>query len=383
MKMLTAFTYELDDVELAVAEIKEQLNLKQNLRKNAVGILSCYAEFVDTGVVDALCRALPFEVVGSTTLGNATNGGCGMLMLSLTVLTDDHLRFATTHTASLLENPQQAMDEAYHAAVARLPGRPSLILAYFPFIQDMGGELLLECLRRATGEVPIYGTVACDHNLDYREAYTLNNGEGFRSSLSMALIYGSISPTFLVASIPKEGIQKQAAVITASCGNLVKTVNNLPVEQYLLTLGLSAGNGFAGISAIPFVLDYSSGTRPAARVIYMLNGEGEAVCGGEMPEGATLAISSLDHDNVIHTAQQMTETILKVGAQSGALLFSCLSRNMALKTRMEAELSIFMQRLAGVPFAVSYSGGECCPIQEEGGGLVNRIHNFTLTACIF
>ena len=47
IKTLTAQTHEIDDVELAVSEILEQLNVGEKLLKNTVGILTCYTEFID------------------------------------------------------------------------------------------------------------------------------------------------------------------------------------------------------------------------------------------------------------------------------------------------------------------------------------------------
>ena len=76
MQAFTASTFEIDDVQAAVAEILEQL--QSRLCQNSVGIISCYAEFIDSGVVEALCNQLPFDVVGITTIANATGAQHGM-----------------------------------------------------------------------------------------------------------------------------------------------------------------------------------------------------------------------------------------------------------------------------------------------------------------
>ena len=52
---LTAFTHEIDDAAEATAEILAQLDLEHNLKQNSVGILTCYSEFVESGVVQNLC----------------------------------------------------------------------------------------------------------------------------------------------------------------------------------------------------------------------------------------------------------------------------------------------------------------------------------------
>ncbi|MDR2738996.1 MAG: hypothetical protein LBB68_04085 [Treponema sp.] len=71
IKVLNACTAEIDDVDLAVSEILEQLDVPGNLRNNSIGIIACYYEFIETGVVAEICKRLPFDVVGCTTLGNA------------------------------------------------------------------------------------------------------------------------------------------------------------------------------------------------------------------------------------------------------------------------------------------------------------------------
>lgn len=55
IKSFTAFTDEIDDAGQAVAEITQQLEEAGALLKNTFGIISCYAEFVESGVVSALC----------------------------------------------------------------------------------------------------------------------------------------------------------------------------------------------------------------------------------------------------------------------------------------------------------------------------------------
>ena len=65
IKTLIAYTTEVDDEDDAVAEILEQLDMGSNLLKHAVGIMTCHLDFMEGGIVKALCKALPFEVAGN------------------------------------------------------------------------------------------------------------------------------------------------------------------------------------------------------------------------------------------------------------------------------------------------------------------------------
>ena len=66
IKNIHAHTFEIDNLDIAVTEILEQLNMKENLLSNSIGIMSCYYEFIESGVVAAICDALPFDVIGMT-----------------------------------------------------------------------------------------------------------------------------------------------------------------------------------------------------------------------------------------------------------------------------------------------------------------------------
>ena len=62
IKTLIAWTAEVDDDKLAVEQIKSQLGLEGGLLRNTVGIVACHYEFVLSGILKAICEALPFDV---------------------------------------------------------------------------------------------------------------------------------------------------------------------------------------------------------------------------------------------------------------------------------------------------------------------------------
>ena len=67
IKALTATTRKIDDAQDAVNEALITLNLENNLLKNSLGIISCFSGFEETGVLKAICNAMPFDCIGSTT----------------------------------------------------------------------------------------------------------------------------------------------------------------------------------------------------------------------------------------------------------------------------------------------------------------------------
>ena len=384
MKMLTAFTYELDDPQLAVEELLEQLQLDQNLEQHSAGLVTCYPEFLENGIVAALAKALPFDLVGCTTLGNATSGNSGTMMLALTVLTGDKLRFSSVCSAPLADDLGGSMAEACKTALAALDGEPVLALVFLPMINDLGGEQMLEPLNAALPGVPLFGTMACSENIGMEYAETIYNGAAAKEALTMLLVSGLEDLHFVVSSIPQDSFQKQRAVITGSQGNLLQTVNDLSFLAYMNTLGLTQGDGIEGLQSIPFLVDYNDGTQPVAKAIYLVTPEGYASCTGVMPEQSTLAIGAIDDRYVLKSAEEVLTGILETGGRNGLLMFPCLSRNMVLGLNALAELELAIDLIGDrLPYHLCYSGGEVCPVPRHSAELVNRFHAFTVVACIF
>ena len=378
MKMLNAWTLELDEPEIAVSEILEQLDLEKNARNNSIGFITCSYDYVESGIVEAVCGALPFDVVGCTTLTNANNEESGTMLFCLTVFTADDCQFTAAVTGSLEKDVDGAISSAVREAAGNLEQDAKIALAFLPMF-GIGGEIMLIALDKALPGVPIFGTVGCDHDTaEYSNTHVIYNGECFRDCLSFLLISGNVNPRFVVTSTSDQNLRKQQAVITSSEGCLLKKVNNMTAKEYFESIGLVSGKGVEGMSSVPFVVDYNDGSQPVARAIYGLNEDGSAVCGGIMPEGGTLSIGRMDVDDIILTAESSVKKLLAGGDTGGIVMFPCLGRNMVLALDPMAEINAVASSINNsVPWHLAYSGGECCPVSGKNGQLYNRFHNFT------
>lgn len=381
LNMRNAYTQELDDVQLAVEEILQQLELDAFLLPHAAGLISCHPEFLETGVVEALCERLPFEVVGATSLGNAVNGELGLMQLCLSVFTSSDVEFITVLSEPLSDEDLSGVADAYTNVAGGLPRAPGLVLVMAPFIPGVGGERILQRLDEAAGGAPVFGTLASEPDIDMSLCATIHNGKTYDRSASLLLMVGEIHPRFFVASLSEDRVQKQRAVVTKSKGNLIMEINDVSVRAYMQSIGLSKGDGIEGVNAIPFVFDLNDGTKPATWAIYMVTEEGYAACGGAVPPNSTFAVGSLEMDDVLHTAEQVTLQALQAGS-NGLLLFPCMGRNMVLGLDSLAEMEV-VEKLAGgrIPYHLSYSNGEVCPVYTAAGGTANRFHNFTFIVC--
>ncbi|MDR2304790.1 MAG: FIST C-terminal domain-containing protein [Treponema sp.] len=377
-----AVTFEIDDEEIAVKEMLDQLDLEK-LKSHSLGIIVCYPEFLNTGIIQNLCKALPFDVIGCTTIGNAAAGELGEIMLSLIVLTGDEVIFSAGVTSSLSAEQDSPIGEAYKKACEGGEGKPALALVFAPYIVSLGGDAVVESLNRISEGIPLFGTLAVDSSTNPRKNETIFNGECSKDRLVFALLFGDLHPSFFTASIPEEKVQKKRGIITKSYKNVIMEVNNMPILSYLKDLGLQRESGGWETSSFPFMIDYNDGTKPVARSIYVITKEGYAACGGYVPENATISIGDIGYVDVVRTAADALEGILKKNTGSVLLLFACLTRYLVLDANTTAEMEKVRECIGQQKkYLFCYSGGEICPVRTERGELINRFHNCTFTACL-
>ena len=389
MKMLTACTREIDLPEAAISELTQQLGLPGSLLTNSAGFITCSYDFIESGIVQDICAAMPFPIVGCTTLTGATAGESDTMLLSLAVLTDDDCNFAVVEIPSVNKNNLLApIKAAYDAGVSTLPDRPAMILSFLPLLPDVGNELLLSALDEISDGVPVFGTMGCDADISrYSNTYTLVNGQAYKDRIALLLICGPFYPRFFVKAVVEDKIQKQKAIITDSDGSILKEVNGILVADYFVSLGLAEGQGLEALCTIPFMVDYHDGTPPAARAFYMLSEENYAICGGAMPKGATLSVGVIAYEDVIATAKQALDEISASGCTQGLIMFPCLGRNLMLGLDNMAEIHTIEGGLPAsgggkIPYHLAYSGGELCPVYS-GDKAINRYHNYSFIACAF
>jgi hypothetical protein len=384
MKTLYAQTTDIDDPEAAVAGIMAQLDLEHRALGNSIGLVGCYAEFVSSGVIAALARALPFPLVGTTTIAAASNAGQGELSLFLTVLTSDEVEFTAGVTGPISGEDEEPFRRAWEQTGAQGPGKPALMLSFAPLLMNVAADFYAEVWSDITGGVPNFGTLAVDHNQDYHESRTILGGEAWPDRYVFVLCYGKLEPRFFIGGISEEKAFREKGVVTASQGNLLKEVNGGSVGDYLTGLGLSrdAQGNLVGINSYPFILDFNDGTQPIIRVMFAVTPDGSAVCGGKMPVGATLTVGTISGDEVLRASTEILRTALAAAGGRALLIFSCIGRYFAQGFNTTAEMDRAREILGATPFSLVYSGGELCPVYGKDGGLTNRSHNDTMVICI-
>jgi hypothetical protein len=348
------------------------------LLKNSLGIISCFSEFIDTGVIKAVCDALPFDCIGSTTTISSTDGETDQIMFALTVLTSDDCEFVTS-LIQISEKYDENISSTLTSLMNEKQAKPELILSHFPLMNIVSGDMILASINRVIGNIPLFGTVATDHTMDYSTANTIYNGNAYREAAVLCFIYGQVKYSFEIASIDDDMIMKQKAVITESNGNILIGVNGKTAVDYLEEIGMTKTDLTSGVGIIPLIIDHKDGTRPIARAAFGLTPEGHVVCGGSMPVGATIAIGRVKADDVLSTiTNALTHFVEK---DCVIISYSCMARFIALGMNHTAEADKMSELTGSTNYLFSCSGGEICPLPDVNGKLENYFHNFTNVFC--
>lgn len=379
IKSFTAVTREIDDPAYAAEEIMAALEPEKNMLKNSLGVISCYSEFAETGVLKAVCGALPFDCIGSTTCITSAGKQTDRMSFTITVLTSDDCGFETV-MLPITEKYEESISSALPPLLNRSGEKPALLLSYFPLMQTVSGDMILKAIDKVTGGIPLFGTSALDHNMDFSTAQTIHNGEAFREAAVLGLIYGNVDYSFGLASLNEDKIKKQKAVITEANGNVLTGVNGKTALEYLEEIGITKSDITTGTGVfLPLVVDHRDGTKPVARAILALTPEGHAVCGGAMTVGATLAVGRVDMEDVLSTTEEHFKSLIK--KECVVLSYSCMARYMALGTRYTAEADKMSEMCGDMYYLYACSSGEICPIPDESGKLKNYYHNYTNVFC--
>lgn len=382
IQMITAYTEEVDEVEIGLAEIMGQINTG-SLKKYSVGIVTCHADFTESGFVGELCKKLPFDIIGMTTLASANKYGQSMYALSLTVLTSDEVIFETAATSSLgPENYRGEIETVYSETVKKLPGRPSFILPFFPYIQEVSGSTIIKCFDEICGGIPFWGSLATNIDVSYEHCYAFRNDNIEKGGLAMILMHGPVDPEFIVVSLPTRNIRRERGRITSSDGCLLREINGIPPLEYFETLGVTIMKDASIVT--PLMVYYEGSSEPVALGMYVVNDDGSVQCAGEMTVGATVAIGEITNEGILASTSEGMDRILKSGRRDGALILPCVSRYVMLINH-DDELNLITDKMKNntpIPYMIGYSGGELCPVRDEDGVYRNRFHNYTFSACV-
>ncbi len=380
--MYTARTAEIDEIDEAIEEIRAQIDFSA-LKAHSGGLIFCHIDFVDSGMVRALCEQLPFPVIGMTSMASEDERGFGLYDLTLTVLTSDEVSFEAGMTGSINRGNYDAEIEALYGQVReRVRDDPGLIISFMPYIRDVAGYEVVSAMDAACGGIPMWGSITNNIDFNYETVQTICGGDALKDGLAMMFLNGPVEAEFIVSSIPERNIANNRAIITDSDGAILRGVNDMPILSYLANIGLVITK--ENITTTPLMVYYEGAAEPVALGFYTLFPDGSVLTGGEMPVGTSFAVGSIDREGIFESAEDGLRQIMAMKERQATLLLPCVTRYIMLSPDQEGELRLISERLKadGKPFMMGYSGGEICPMPGPDGKLRNRFHNYTFCACV-
>lgn len=382
IKMYTARTSEIDYIDEAVNEIKSQIDLTA-LKKNSGGLIFCHMDFVESGVVAALCKELPFSVIGMTSMASADEHGYSLFDLTLTVLTSDDVTFTAGMTNSInSDNYTAEVDRTFNHIRGQVDSDPAMILTFMPYVRDVSGYEVVDAMDKACHGIPMWGSITNNMDFNYETVQTICNGENLPKGVAMMFLNGPVEPKFIVSSIPERNIGSNRAIITKSEGAILYEINDLPLLEFLANMGLVITK--ENITTTPIMVYYDDSEEAVALGFYTLFEDGSVLTGGKMPPGTSVAVGSIDAQGIFESAETGLKQVLDCKDRQATLLLPCVTRYIMLAPDQERELRLITEKLtaSGSPFMMGYSGGEICPMRGQDGKLHNRFHNYTFCACV-
>ncbi len=382
IEMYTARTSEIDEIEVAIEELKSQIDF-QKLKKNSGGLLYCSLDFVESGVAKAVCDIMPFDVIGMTTLASADEHGYGIYELTLTILTSDEVSFTAGLSGSIKPDTyHQEIELLFSELRGKVSEDPALILSFIPHMRDVAGYEIVDAMDSVCGGIPIWGSITTSVDFTYGTVSTIYNGEILRSGLAMMFINGPVEPHFIICSIPERNVTNSRGIVTKSNGSILYEVSDMPIMDYLKSIGLEVDS--ENITTVPLLLYYDNADEYVALGFYTLFEDGSVLTGGPMPENTPFVVGYIDEAGIHESANIGFDRILALTDRQATLLLPCITRYIMLAPNQEDELKLICKRLTvpGKPFAMAYSGGEICPMLGADGKLHNRFHNYSFSACV-
>ena len=384
IKMYTARTSEIDEIDEAIAEIKSQIDLTA-LKKNSGGIIFCHLDFIESGIIEALCKELPFGVIGMTSMASADEHGFSLYDLTLTVLTSDEVVFEVGMTNSISrDNYIDETSNLYNNIRSKVSDDPAMIITFLPYIRDLSGYEVVAAMDEACHGIPMWGSISSSVEFNYDTVQTICNGKCLPAGVAMMCVNGPVKPNFFVTSIPERNISNNKAIITKSEGAILREVNDMPILEYLKNVGLVITKD--NITTSPLMVYYDDAPEPVALGFYTLFEDGSVLTGGRMPEGTSFSVGSIgiDAEGIFESAENGMKKVTDVKERQVTLVLPCITRYVMLAPDQERELRLISENLiaSGKPFMMGYAGGEICPMRGQDGKLHNRFHNYTFSACI-
>ncbi|MDR1626719.1 MAG: FIST C-terminal domain-containing protein [Spirochaetia bacterium] len=241
-----------------------------------------------------------------------------------------------------------------------------------------------EILGRLSGGGPIFGTSAFDQSPGHhRTPLVIHKGEAYSDRLALILVWGAQAENrFHISALPPQNICSQPMPVTRAQGNKLISINNMSAAKFMEQTGVICAENTDSIYAFPLLIDNHDGAGLKPCAMYDIEEDGALRCGCAFSPGATLQLANQVRESVLHSSEQIAESIKRESTGNGHLVFSCFGRSAPL-VDLKDEMRLFQKHLRETPYLFIYSGGEFCPVYDGRGGIRNEFHQFSIVSISF
>jgi len=391
MRSYQAFTNEVDDIDLAVQQLREQIDPSCFL-KNTCGVIFCGFEPDLELLIAKLKECFDFPFFGCTGTGILTTAGYSQSSISLLVMTADDVSFSAALTDEV-GGPEdiRTFADTYHHLKGQLSDEPKLIFTYVPWLTNIVFDEIVFLLDRESGHVPVYGGVASDGwTFDQTKVFTDQGASANRGV--MMVLSGNVKPLFTIehSTTLTTNLHK---IVTKAEGTVVYELDGKPITDFIRDMGLITEKTSVILDYLgtPFMATQKTADGDeidTLRCLGVIDHEKKA-CGyiGMIEEGSELNMVLISKEDIESSVKAAFDAILqqiedtKDYGFSTIFCSSCSARYCLIVADKNAEGRAYEGRLPeNIHVQGVYIYGEFCPAHgKHSGKLYNALSNETFT----
>lgn len=394
MRSVVLFTDEIDDLDLAIGELKQQFQQAQGkLLAHSGGLVMAHQDTDFKELSARLKEELGIPLVGCTAMSLFTMQGYKTEGISVHIFTADDVKFAVGISGEVnQDNMQLAMRRMYVDVTADMfPEDIKLILAYGTRVDGLMGDDFIEALDDLSGGVPVFGGCASD-NFEHKECKVFAEDKVVENGMAIMVLSGNLQPVSLCQLTLANMITYEGKV-TELNGNMVMKVNGVPLKTAVQEAGININEetDFGDYAGTPFKIAITTpegDEYEVMRHLYTMDLEsGGGTFLGRVPLGAKMHIGMIGkgdiHDSVAGTIRTALQKVISEQNYkfSTALVISCASRLISYSTDVSTEVQDYVNLIPdGIGMSGFYSFGEICPSKSKNSDRKrNTFHNTTFT----
>ena len=391
MKTLQAFTNEIDDLDIALDELKDQIDMSE-LLTNSCAIVFCGHEVDTEDLIHRLKDTFKIPFIGCTSIGMLNSKGYTQSSITVTILTADDCSFITGITDEIICNEEMdKLADKYHELSAKLPEKEKIIITYSAWDPDIEADAIVDTLNDASEGIPVFGGIASD-GWSFNEDFVFCGSEMSRKKIVLLMICGNIDPIFSIAHSVKKS-SNMNKVVTRSKGNVVYTIDDQPIVDFLEENGFGGGKTDVMLDYLgtPFKIRVQTHDNDKVDILRCLVSmdHKKKTCKflGRVPEGCEMNMVLLGKKDIEVSARNTFVSMLerinenKERKYSLILCSSCIARYSLIVSDKNVEGRAYAYKLPeGMNLSGYYGFSEFCPASgKDVGGLYNTLNNESLT----